>query len=111
MISNDDIRREFIAAGFTIKDGCDDLKPYVYEAARRVLALAAAEVARAVAAERDRWTAETVSIRVDAKRYRKLRAQSHYMTPIVSDPFEPGVTYLPEGLDAAIDALPDVPYP
>ena len=39
-ISNDDIRREFLAAGFEIKPGHDDLKPYVYEAARRVLALA-----------------------------------------------------------------------
>ena len=41
-ITNADIRREFLAAGFTIKPGHDDLKPYVYEAARRVLALAAA---------------------------------------------------------------------
>lgn len=40
MISNDDIKREFLAAGFTIKPGHDDLKPYVYDAARRVLALA-----------------------------------------------------------------------
>ena len=40
MISNDDIKREFLAAGFTIKPGHDDLKSYVYDAARRVLALA-----------------------------------------------------------------------
>ena len=41
-ITNEDIRREFLAAGFTIKEGHTDLKPYVYEAARRILALAAA---------------------------------------------------------------------
>jgi hypothetical protein len=46
-ITNDEIRREFLAAGFTIKPGCEDLKPYVYEAALRVIALAEA-------AERDR---------------------------------------------------------
>ncbi len=40
MISNEDIKREFLAAGFTIKPGNDDLKPYVYAAARRVLELA-----------------------------------------------------------------------
>ncbi len=40
-ITKDDIRREFLAAGFTIKPGQDDLKPYVYEAARRLLSLAA----------------------------------------------------------------------
>jgi hypothetical protein len=47
VITNDDIRREFLAAGFEIKPGHDDLKPYVYEAAQRVIALA-------VAAERER---------------------------------------------------------
>jgi hypothetical protein len=54
MISNDDIRREFLAAGFEVKPGHDDLKPYVYEAARRVLMLAAAQLEAAVAAERER---------------------------------------------------------
>lgn len=54
MISHDDIKREFLAAGFTIKPGHDDLKPYVYEAARRLLALAAAESEKMVAAERER---------------------------------------------------------
>lgn len=48
MITDEDIKREFLAAGFTIKPGHDDLKPYVYEAARRVIALAEA-------AERERW--------------------------------------------------------
>lgn len=47
-ISDDVIRREFLEAGFEIKPGNDDLKPYVYEAARRVIALAEA-------AERERW--------------------------------------------------------
>lgn len=46
-ITNDDIRREFLAAGFTIKD----LRPHVYEAARRILALAAQQAAQPVAGE------------------------------------------------------------
>jgi len=33
------IRAVFLANGFTIKEGCDDLKPYVYQAARALLAL------------------------------------------------------------------------
>jgi hypothetical protein len=33
-----DIREVFLANGFTIKPGCDDLKPYVYAAARALLA-------------------------------------------------------------------------
>jgi hypothetical protein len=38
-IMNDaDIREVFLANGFTIKPGCDDLKPYVYAAARALLA-------------------------------------------------------------------------
>lgn len=33
------IREAFLANGFTIKDGHSDLKPYVYAAARAILAL------------------------------------------------------------------------
>lgn len=55
MISNEDIKREFLAAGFTVEPGNDDLNPCVYEAARRVLALVAADRAAAVAEERQRW--------------------------------------------------------
>ena len=33
------IREAFLANGFTIKDGYSDLKPYVYAAARAILAL------------------------------------------------------------------------
>jgi hypothetical protein len=40
MIPKDDIRREFLDAGFTVKPGEPDLKPYVYEAATRLIALA-----------------------------------------------------------------------
>jgi hypothetical protein len=36
--TNDQIRAVFLAHGFTIKPGHDDLKPYVYEAARALLA-------------------------------------------------------------------------
>ena len=37
-MTNDEIKSIFLAHGFTIKPGCDDLKPYVYEAARALLA-------------------------------------------------------------------------
>lgn len=40
-ITDEQIRAAFLANGFTIKEGHDDLKPYVYAAARAVLALAA----------------------------------------------------------------------
>jgi hypothetical protein len=37
-VSNDHIRAVFMSNGFTIKEGCTDLKPYVYAAARALLA-------------------------------------------------------------------------
>lgn len=37
-LTDDDIRRIFMANGFTIKEGQSDLKPYVYAAARAILA-------------------------------------------------------------------------
>lgn len=43
MITDDDIRSVFLAAGFTIKPGNDDLKPYVFEAGRKLAALAVAQ--------------------------------------------------------------------
>lgn len=39
-LSDAEIREVFLANGFTIKDGHDDLKPYVYTAARELIALA-----------------------------------------------------------------------
>jgi hypothetical protein len=42
-ISDERIREVFMAHGFTIKPGCDDLKPYVYAAARALLAEAVKE--------------------------------------------------------------------
>ena len=39
------IREIFLAHGFTIKPGCDDLKPYVYGAARALLAAATSAAA------------------------------------------------------------------
>lgn len=39
-LSNSDIRKVFLANGFKIKPGCDDLKPYVYQAARALLSAA-----------------------------------------------------------------------
>ena len=41
MITDKQIREVFLAHGFTIKPGYDDLRPYVYEAAKALLALAA----------------------------------------------------------------------
>lgn len=38
-VSNDEIRAVLIRNGYTIKEGCTDLKPYVYDGARAVLAL------------------------------------------------------------------------
>ena len=40
-LTDDQIRDVFLANGFTIKDGQTDLKPYVYAAARALLALQA----------------------------------------------------------------------
>lgn len=40
-LTDDQIRDVFLANGFTIKDGQPDLKPYVYAAARALLALQA----------------------------------------------------------------------
>lgn len=37
-MSNDKIREIFLANGFTIKEGLTDLKPYVYAAARALIA-------------------------------------------------------------------------
>ncbi len=39
-VGDDDIRRIFLANGFTVKEGQTDLKPYVFQAARALLALA-----------------------------------------------------------------------
>lgn len=43
-VSDAQIKDVFIANGFTIKDGLTDLKPYVYQAARALLQLAAPQV-------------------------------------------------------------------
>lgn len=37
IVTDNEIRDVFLSHGFKIKDGCDDLKPYVYEAARALL--------------------------------------------------------------------------
>jgi len=43
-----EIKEIFLANGFTIKTGCDDLKPYVYEAARALLDRAESNALNAV---------------------------------------------------------------
>ena len=53
-------------------------------------------------------TDDAAPFRKDAERYRKLRAQAHSETPLVVDPLNPALGYNPEGLDAALDALPAV---
>lgn len=45
-VARDVIRDVFLRNGFTIKDGCSDLKPYVYAAANALLEVAAAQPAR-----------------------------------------------------------------
>ena len=40
-LSDEQIKAVFLSHGFKIKDGLSDLKPYVYEAARALLAAAA----------------------------------------------------------------------
>lgn len=45
-LTRDDIRAIFLANGFTIKPGCDDLKEYVYNAARAI------EAAHGITADR-----------------------------------------------------------
>lgn len=47
---------------------------------------------------------EIERLKKDAARYRFLRNQNHSMCPRVSPPFEPHISYKPQGLDAAIDA-------
>jgi hypothetical protein len=51
-VTDEQIRDVFLAAGFEIKPGHDDLKPYVYQAARDLLAdtYTLDEIARACAA-------------------------------------------------------------
>lgn len=58
-VSDDLIREVFLANGFTIKEGQSDLKPYVYAAARALLAKATAE--------------QPADERKDAERYRWMR--------------------------------------
>lgn len=71
--------------------------------------------------EAEQWRREGHDVRelresgdsIDAQRYRKLRAAKHSNTPRVVDPFDsavafdPALAYTAEGLDAALDALPD----
>lgn len=40
MLTDDEIRTIFLQNGFTVKEGNSDLKPYVFEAARALLAAA-----------------------------------------------------------------------
>lgn len=65
------IREAFLANGFTIKDGHSDLKPYVYAAARAILALRPERVPDDVMrdAERGRFLLEWL------KRYGLLQAE------------------------------------
>lgn len=44
ILTNEEIKRIFLEKGFSIKEGLDDLKPYVYEAAREVIKAAKGDV-------------------------------------------------------------------
>lgn len=82
----------------------EHIEAALMEAGQRINALQANE---------RRLIDELAALRKDAERYRKLRAalgpgRAHSMTPRISVPFEPAQTYTPEGLDAALDALPAV---
>jgi len=50
---------------------------------------------------------EFLELRRDAERYRKLRNSGSVFAPMVVDPMNHAVGYTPEGLDAALDALPE----
>lgn len=50
-VSDEQIKAVFLANGFTIKEGLTDLKPYVYQAARALLAQAATAAAPALPAD------------------------------------------------------------
>jgi len=63
MVTNDDIREVFLANGFTIKDGLTDLKPYVYEAARALLAKA--EEKALIVGWKFSWIQETIGVQHD----------------------------------------------
>jgi hypothetical protein len=72
-------------------------------------AAAGAEAIATLASEREAnaiLTGEVEALRKDAERYRKLRDGAFVAAPMVVDPFKHDVTYTPEGLDAALDALP-----
>lgn len=91
-VADEQIKAVFLANGFTIKEGLTDLKPYVYQAARALLQLAAPQAQPADA--------------LDAARYRWLRDISvppHNFYLSVPDEFG-GVKYAPVEVDAAIDA-------
>jgi hypothetical protein len=67
----------------------------------------------AMAAQAAAGDDDLAALRKDAERYRKLRAalgpgRHSMMTPRITAPVEPGQTYTPEGLNAALDALPAV---
>ena len=54
-VTDEQIKAVFLANGFTIKDGLADLKPYVYQAARALLAGVSAPAAVADALDVERW--------------------------------------------------------
>ncbi|AMC34788.1 hypothetical protein [Janthinobacterium sp. B9-8] len=58
MLKNEEIKRIFLENGFSVKEGESDLKPYVYQAARALLAGVEAELA---------------ALQQDVARYRWLR--------------------------------------
>lgn len=101
-LTDADIREVFLAHGFTIKEGQTDLKPYVFAAARALLARAEATPSQ----ELDK---------VDAERYRAIRTgKLSYTVKCEKAAFycgghamQPGAKGYPEAFDAAVDAAMD----
>lgn len=83
-VTDADIRKIFIAAGFTIKEGQADLKPYVYTAAHALL---------------DRAAVQGSEDKRDAERYRYIRATTkalrdddgNHRTQVTSEQFDDAV--------------------
>jgi hypothetical protein len=76
ILSDDEIRALFIAAGFTVKDGHADLKPYVYAAARAVeravvsrLAAMGGELPESTPMETTSWGGKEAAFRMNAYYY------------------------------------------
>jgi hypothetical protein len=77
-MTKDQIRTIFMQRGFTIKEGQDDLKDYVYEAANDLIR-ARDEEARALLADGGKGEAQPIDILLD-----RLKSGGDYTTPLTT---------------------------